>query len=76
MKKIVVAVVMLVSAVGIYSHVLDKDQVEELTLHNIEALASGEGGSYVACYGSGSLDCRGYKASRIYSGYSLGNDIE
>lgn len=37
------------------------EDISILKLENVEALASGEGGTPVLCYGSGSVDCSGIK---------------
>ena len=36
----------------------------------IKTLASGESDTY-RCYGTGDVDCHGYKVDKMYSGYSL-----
>lgn len=36
-----------------------KNELSSLALENIEALAAGEGGNGVICYGYGSVDCYG-----------------
>lgn len=44
--------------VSLYMTTSDREeQVSDLLLENIEALASGEGSSKVFCYGKGSLPC-------------------
>lgn len=51
----------------------ENEEVYGLASYNIEALASGEGGN-VACVGSGSVDCSGFKVKYKVSGYSLDNE--
>lgn len=52
----IIGIVMMI--VGLYMTTSDQEeQVSNLLLENIEALASGEGNSKVFCYGKGSLPC-------------------
>ncbi len=44
-------------------------QLSNLTLNNIEALASGEDDPGVYCIGDGSIDCNGRKVRAIYTPY-------
>lgn len=57
-KKILFASLFLVTiaTVTFYSH-SRKNDLSNLMLENIEALASGESGSMTYCFGSGSVDC-------------------
>lgn len=49
----------------------NKKQVPALALENIEALANGEGGNGVNCYGDGPIDCAGIFVKMKISGLSL-----
>ena len=49
----------------------EKSTVEMLLLDNVEALASGEGGHFFWCIGSGSIDCHGHKVEYMASGMNL-----
>ena len=51
----------------------EKEELQSLMLENIDALASGEGGTIIHCVGSGSVDCpiTHVKVYVIGSGYSL-----
>lgn len=64
MKKIflkkVIFLAGITGAVYFTSH-KEKSQVNDLLLSNIEALADGESGSALRCFGYGSVDCQGYK---------------
>ena len=52
----IIGIVMVI--VGLYATTSDQEEeVSDLLLENIEALASGEGSSTVLCYGKGSLPC-------------------
>lgn len=42
-----------------------QNQVLDLMASNIECLAQGESGGIVFCYGTGSIDCKGYKVKEI-----------
>lgn len=46
-------------------------QFSNLTLNNIEALASGEGEPNIYCIGTGSIDCEGRKVLTKYNPLSL-----
>lgn len=61
-------------AAAFYFSTSENEEVHDLVFNNIEALASGEGSSD-HCFGSGSVDCRGYKVDWKISGYSL-DDFE
>jgi hypothetical protein len=41
----------------------EKKEMTELAIHNVEALAGGEGGSPAYCYGTGSIDCYSFKVA-------------
>lgn len=76
MKKMI-GVLVIVCTIFVYSSMEEYESyesIEELSMENLEALASGEGGGFVRCRGNGSLDCNGIKVSWI-SPYSL-NDEE
>lgn len=47
-----------------------ENPVHYFALENIEALAQGEGEN-IRCYGTGSVDCRGFKVEKVYSGFNL-----
>ncbi|WP_459190098.1 NVEALA domain-containing protein [Parabacteroides sp. APC149_11_2_Y6] len=48
-----------------------KVSVNDLAFENIEALAQGESGVNVRCYGKGSVECHGHKVEKMYTGLSL-----
>lgn len=48
-----------------------KNDLPVLLLENIEALANGEHGDRVKCYGDGSLECAGYWVEMKITGLSL-----
>lgn len=74
MKKKVLAVVIVLVCLGgvacIKTLSASSVGLPQLALDNIEALASGENDTY-RCYGTGDVDCHGYKVDKMYSGYSL-----
>lgn len=50
----------------------DTTPTNQLAFENVEALAQGEGPTEnYRCYGTGSIDCHGYKVDEKISGYSL-----
>ena len=49
----------------------NKKQLSNLTLNNIEALASGEDDPSIYCIGDGSIDCNGRKVRATYKPYSF-----
>lgn len=61
-------------ASAFYLGTSENKEVHDIAFNNIEALASGEGGS-VHCFGSGSVDCLGHKVSYRFDNYSL-DDFE
>lgn len=67
--KLIGLAVCLISGFCIWSN--QKDDSPILLLENIEALANGEGGDRVYCYGDGSVDCYGYLVEMKISGLSL-----
>ncbi|MDH6534694.1 hypothetical protein D0T51_10250 [Parabacteroides sp. 52] len=48
-----------------------QENLQELTFHNVEALAQNEGSSNYFCIGSGSLDCNGDKVRTVITNFSL-----
>lgn len=74
MKKRVLAVVIILVCLGgvacIKTLSTSSVGLPQLAFDNIEALASGESDTY-RCYGTGDVDCHGYKVDKMYSGYSL-----
>lgn len=59
-------------ASAFYLGTSENKEVHDLAINNIEALAREEGSSgSVHCFGSGSVDCLGYKVSYRFDNYSL-----
>ncbi|MCS2891206.1 NVEALA domain-containing protein [Parabacteroides faecis] len=56
---------------GFYFWSNQKNELPALVLDNIEALAYGEHGDRVNCYGDGSVDCYGYWVEMRITGLSL-----
>lgn len=56
---------------GIYLGSNQNNEISTLVLDNIEALAYGEHGGIVRCYGDGSVDCHGYWVEMKITGLSL-----
>lgn len=70
-KFVVIAILGLIG-ISIFSIDTNTKQLTELVLENIEALAQSEGpNENVICFGSGDIDCYGYKVEDMYSGYNL-----
>lgn len=77
MKKsfFVVALCML-CAVSVFTGLNTKQEMDDLLLMNVEALASGEGNVPIDCVGKGSVDCPGIgvKVEYVFKGWSLDKD--
>ena len=69
MSKLLFIGVILIAAYC--SLIKEKSAIETLLLDNIEALASGEGGNFYWCAGSGSIDCHGHKVEYMVGGLNL-----
>lgn len=67
MKKAVIkastGLVCIVALLLAYTHITPQEKLPELTLHNIEALASNEYPTDIFCYGIGTIDCLGKKVA-------------
>lgn len=73
-KKILFISLFLVTAITVTFQInLEKSNLENLMLENIEALASGEWNTTPRCVGSGSVDCPAnhVKVYLVTEGYSL-----
>ena len=66
--KILLVLVVLSGACLIGIRKQSQSPVSELALANMEALAGGEGGSWVYCFGSGIVDCYGDKVELKVTG--------
>ncbi len=70
-NKIKIGLVLLCLS-GCFFFSMEKKQLTDLTLKNIEALAQGEGPTEnYYCIGSGDIDCYGDKVEDMYTGFSL-----
>lgn len=67
---VVVALICLSGVICMKALLTSSVDLPQLAFDNIEALASGESGNF-RCYGTGDVDCHGYKVDKMYSGYSL-----
>jgi len=67
--KLVGIIVVLITGFCFWSK--QKSELSALALENIEALANGEGGNGVNCYGDGPIDCAGDFVKMKISGLSL-----
>lgn len=67
--KIVGFIVCLISGLCFWTN--QKNDLPSLLLDNIEALAYGEHGDGVYCYGDGSIDCYGDKVEMKITGLRL-----
>ncbi|MDE6217145.1 NVEALA domain-containing protein [Bacteroides sp.] len=56
-KKILFVALFLVATVASFQMGTKHEKLDSLMLENIEALASGEGGTRYDCFGIGSVDC-------------------
>lgn len=67
--------ILAVSAIAIlgYTETIHSENLDNLLLENIEALAAGESGSSGACVGSGSIVCpiNQVGVAHVYNYYSL-----
>lgn len=71
-KNIITGMIALICLGGIYLFkTSDTTIVNQLAFENIEALAGGEDGENVICYGDGSIDCHGHKVEKMITGFSL-----
>lgn len=70
-NKLKLAGVIVCLIIGICFWSNQKNELPALVLENIEALAYGEHGSGVNCYGDGSVECLGGWAEMKISGLSL-----
>ncbi|MDL2310171.1 NVEALA domain-containing protein [Parabacteroides sp. OttesenSCG-928-B22] len=57
--------------VGLGVFTAEKEEVNELTSANIEALAQGESPAIYLCYGLGTIDCYGGKVEFMIDNYRL-----
>lgn len=75
-KKFLVIALGLVCLTVALQGLKTKDEVNDLLLMNVEALASGETGIPTDCYGTGSLTCppSGRKVAYILTRWSLGDE--
>lgn len=72
--KLLVAAICVASGIGYYitNHVNGNEEAfSDLTLDNINALASGEGSGNIGCAYPGDIDCFGHKVEYRIEGYSL-----
>lgn len=69
MIKIIAVTICLVTSCLVYIQ-SKSDELSELVLDNIEALASNEGTDGY-CFGSGEVDCYGYLVKLKIEGYKL-----
>lgn len=67
--KLVGVIVCLIAGICFWTN--KRNELPALILENIEALAYGENGSGVNCYGDGSIDCAGDWVKMKISGLSL-----
>lgn len=67
--KLVGVIVCLVASICFWTN--QKNELPALVLENIEALAYGEHGDRVKCYGDGSIDCAGDWVEMRIEGLSL-----
>lgn len=67
--KLVGATVCLIAGICFWTN--SKNELPALVLDNIEALAYGEHGDRVNCYGDGSIDCAGDWVEMKITGLSL-----
>lgn len=58
--KTLVVITVCVGSIYLYQQAEKEVTVSDLTLANVEALASGESGNF-KCLGYGDIDCYGYK---------------
>lgn len=69
MKKTIVKIGLLLLGIAVFYGVENKETTgfSALVLDNIDALAQEENGEEdVSCYGSGDIDCYGYKVEKRY----------
>lgn len=68
MKKTIVKIGLLLLGIAVFYGVENKEATgfSTLVLDNIDALAQEENGENTKCYGSGDIDCYGYKVKRKY----------
>lgn len=71
-KNTIKGMVTLICLGGIYFfNTSDATTVNQLAFENIEALAGGENGENMICFGDGSIDCHSYKVEKKITGFSL-----
>lgn len=70
-KKLKLAGLVTCLIAGCYFWSTPKNDLPSLLLENIEAVAYGEHGDRVNCYGDGSVDCYGHWVEMRIEGFSL-----
>lgn len=73
MKKTIIKCVVVTCGVivGCYQYSQKENNISDVVLQNIEALAGGEYYEDTFCYGRGSVDCLGHKVEMKIEGLSL-----
>lgn len=72
-KVLLISLFLVATVVTSFQFSSEKEELQSLMLENIDALASGEGGTAIHCVGSGSVDCpiTHVKVYAVLSAYSL-----